>query len=84
MDDKQAVVRPIDRVRGELNAKFRSGAEIADRLGMSPSVVGGPLGALRRHGEAEGKIGAGGVSFWRKASGDSRASGAQPSRVALP
>jgi hypothetical protein len=69
MNEIQAVVRPIDQVRGELNAEFRSRAEIAERLGMSVSVVGGPLGMLRRRGEAEGKLGARGESLWRKASG---------------
>ena len=69
MNEKQAVMRPIDQVRGELNATFRTGAEIAERLGMSRSVVGGPLGMLRRHGEAEGMLGAHGESLWRKASG---------------
>jgi hypothetical protein len=72
MDEKRAVVRPIDQVRGELNEEFRSGAEIAERLGMSRCVVGGPLGMLRRHGEAEGMLGARGESLWRKApAGDS-------------
>lgn len=62
-------MRPIDQVRGELDAEFRTGAEIAARLGMSITVVGGPLGTLRRRGEAEGKLGPGGESLWRKASG---------------
>jgi hypothetical protein len=69
MDDKRAVVRPIDQVRGELDAEFRTGAEIAERLEMSLTVVGGPLGTLRRRGEAEGKLGPRGESLWRKASG---------------
>ena len=69
MGKKQAVMRPIDQVRAELNAEFRSGAEIAERLGMAHHVVGGPLGMLRRQGEAEGMIAANGDSLWRKASG---------------
>ena len=69
MDEKQAVMRPIDQVRGELDAKFRTGAEIAERLGMPLQVVGGPLGMLRRNGEAEGMLGARGESLWRRASG---------------
>ena len=60
-------MRPIDQVRRELTAEFRSGAEIAERLGMSRSVIGGPLGMLRRRGEAEGKLGARGESLWRRA-----------------
>ena len=47
----KAVMRPIDQVRAELDAEFRTGAEIAARLGMSITVVGGPLGTLRRRGE---------------------------------
>ena len=69
MDERQTVMRPIDQVRGELNAEFRTGAEIAERLGMSITVVGGPLGTLRRRGEAEGKLGPHGETRWRKASG---------------
>jgi hypothetical protein len=68
MDENQAVMRPIDQVRGELSAEFRTGAEIAERLGMSRYVVGGPLGALRRLGEVEGMLGARGESLWRKTS----------------
>ena len=69
MNETQTVVRPIDQVRGELNAEFRSGAEIAERLGMSRYAVGGPLGTLRRRGEVEGMLGAHGESLWRKPSG---------------
>ena len=72
MEGRQAAMRPIDQVRAELNAEFRTGAEIAERLGMAHQVVGGPLGALRRHGEAEGMIGPHGESLWRKASGGER------------
>jgi hypothetical protein len=67
MDDEQTVERPIDRVRCVLDAEFRTGAEIAEHLGMSRAVVGGPLGTLRRRGEAEGKLGPRGESLWRKA-----------------
>ena len=35
---------------------------------MHRNVVGGPLGMLRRRGEAEGILGARGESLWRKAS----------------
>jgi hypothetical protein len=63
----QTVGRPIDRVRRVLDAEFRTGAEIAEHLGMSRTVVGGPLGTLRRRGEAEGKLGPRGESLWRKA-----------------
>jgi hypothetical protein len=66
MDERQAAMRPIDQVRAELNAEFRTGAEIAERLGMSITVVGGPLGTLRRRGEAEGKLGPRGETLWRK------------------
>lgn len=72
MNGTQAAMRPIDQIRCELNAEFRTGAEIAERLGMAHQVVGGPLGALRRHGEAVGIIGPHGESLWRKASGDER------------
>ena len=65
-------MRPIDQVRAELDGEFRTGAEIAERLGMAHQVVGGPLGALRRHGEAEGMIGPHGESLWRKAPGGER------------
>jgi hypothetical protein len=66
MDDK-TVVRPIDRVRREINGEFRSTGEIAERLGVAVQVVGPPLGMLRRHGEVEFMHGPRGECLWRKA-----------------
>jgi hypothetical protein len=65
----QTTVRPIDHVRAGMTADFRSAREIAERLGLSPNVVGPPLGMLRRHGEVETMLGPRGESLWRKASG---------------
>ena len=64
-----AIVRPIDRVRGEINQDFRSASEIAERLGLSVNAIGAPLGMLRRHGEVEYMLVPRGQSLWRKASG---------------
>ena len=62
-------MRPIDRVRGEINQDFRSASEIAERLGLSVNAIGAPLGMLRRHGEVEYMLVPRGQSLWRKASG---------------
>ncbi len=62
-------MRPIDHVRGEMNADFRSAGEIAERLGLSVNAIGAPLGMLRRNGKVEGMLGPHGQSLWRKASG---------------
>jgi hypothetical protein len=53
MHDERSIARPIDHVRGVLDAEFRTTAAIAQRCGLTPSTAAPPLGMLRRKGEAD-------------------------------